>query len=60
MQLMPQGDYYVWHCDWCNTRNSTLWIRVEQNRLCCSACHKQFAAFDSAVKLPTARFRLLQ
>jgi len=46
MQLMPQGDYYVWYCEWCDTRNLTLWTRVEQNRLCCAACQKKFSAFE--------------
>ena len=46
MQLMPQGDYYVWYCEWCDTRNMTLWIRIEKNQLCCAACQKKFSAFE--------------
>jgi hypothetical protein len=46
MQLMPQGDYYIWHCELCDTRNVTLWIQIEKNQLCCVACKKKFAAFE--------------
>jgi len=48
MQLMPLGDHYVWFCEWCDTRNMTLWTRVEANQLCCAACHKKFTAFEEA------------
>jgi len=64
MQLMPQGDFYVWYCEWCDTRNMTLWIKVEENRLCCTACQKKFSAFEetrSAASPGSAvGFRLLQ
>lgn len=46
MQLMPLGDHYVWYCEWCDTRNVTLWVRVEGNRVCCAACHKTFSVFE--------------
>ena len=46
MQLMPKGDHYVWYCEWCDTRNMTLWIRIEKNQLCCAACQKKFTAFE--------------
>ena len=46
MQLMPQGDHYIWYCAWCDTRNTTLWIKIEKNQLCCSACHKKSSAFE--------------
>jgi len=48
MKLMPQGDYYLWYCEWCDTRNLTLWTRVVKNQLCCAACQKKFAAFEEA------------
>lgn len=25
MKLMPSGDHYLWYCEWCDTRNMTLW-----------------------------------
>ena len=52
MKLMPQGDFYLWYCDWCDTRNRTIWTRVEQNELCCAACHKKFPAYDEPARLP--------
>jgi hypothetical protein len=42
MKLMPLGDYYVWYCDWCDSRNLTLWTRVEKGEVCCGACHNRF------------------
>lgn len=60
MQLMPQGDHYVWYCDWCDTRNSTLWVRVENNRVCCSACHKSFPLFDQTPRLGASRASYFQ
>jgi len=45
MQLIPQGDHYIWHCEKCDTRNVTLWIHIEKNLVCCAACQKKFAAF---------------
>ena len=46
MQLMQQGDFYVWYCEWCDTRNMTLWVKIENNQLCCAACQKKFSAFE--------------
>lgn len=42
MKLIPIGDYYAWYCDWCDSRNLTLWTRVEKNKVYCGACHRQF------------------
>jgi hypothetical protein len=64
MQLMPQGDYYVWYCEWCDTRNMTLWVKIEKNQLCCAACQKKFSAFEETQPLllsdHAARVRLLR
>ncbi len=43
MKLMPMGDYYVWYCEWCDSRNLTLWMRVEKDDVYCGACHKPFS-----------------
>ena len=62
MQLKPQGDHYIWYCDWCDTRNATQWVRIERNRVCCAACQKTFTVFDEARKRcgdVTASFQLL-
>jgi len=39
MKLIPMGEYYVWHCDWCDSTNHTLWSRLEGDGLACAACH---------------------
>lgn len=38
MKLMPQGDYYVWYCDRCDSRNRTLWARIDREEIVCGAC----------------------
>jgi hypothetical protein len=40
MKIMPMGDYYVWYCEWCDTRNLTLWTRFEKDNVFCGACHR--------------------
>ncbi len=39
MKLIPMGEYYVWHCDWCDSTNHTLWSRLDGDALACAACH---------------------
>ncbi|GEM_PF-837567 len=39
MKLIPMGEFYVWHCDWCDSTNHTLWSRLEHDGLACAACH---------------------
>ena len=48
MKLMPVGDYYVWHCDWCDSTNYTIWTRLESEGLACAACHKQVSGFTDS------------
>lgn len=43
MKIMPQGDYYIWYCDWCDSQNSTLWTRIETGRVTCEVCHCRFS-----------------
>lgn len=52
MVLMPMGDFYVWYCDWCDSRNLTLWTKVEKNSVSCCACHKTFAPYEVAETVP--------
>lgn len=40
MKIMPMGDYYVWYCEWCDSKNLTLWTRMEKNEVVCGACHR--------------------
>ncbi len=42
MQIMPIGDYYVWYCEWCDSKNLTLWTKAESNEVLCGACHRGF------------------
>ncbi len=43
MRLMPMGDYYVWYCEWCDSRNLTLWTRIDAEKVSCGCCHREFA-----------------
>jgi len=38
MKIMPSGDYYIWYCDWCDSRNLTLWTRIEKGEVVCACC----------------------
>ena len=42
MKLMPLGDYYAWYCEWCDSRNLTLWTRFEKGTVFCGACHNRY------------------
>lgn len=42
MRIMPMGDYYVWYCEWCDSRNLTPWTRMEKDLVSCGACHQRF------------------
>lgn len=39
MKIMPSGDYYLWDCDWCDSRNRTLWTRIDEGKLVCGVCY---------------------
>ncbi len=43
MRLIPIGDYYEWYCDWCDSKNLTLWTKFERGEVICGACHKRMA-----------------
>jgi hypothetical protein len=38
MKIMPSGDYYIWYCDWCDSRNLTLWTRIDKMEVVCAVC----------------------
>ena len=42
------GDYYVWYCEWCDTKNLTLWTRFEKDQVFCGACHNGFPMTHNA------------
>ena len=43
MRLIPMDDHYLWYCDWCDSRNLTLWTRVEKGKVQCGACQMPVA-----------------
>lgn len=43
MNLMPNGDYYSWYCDWCDSKNLTLWTKLDKGEFCCSACQRAYS-----------------
>jgi len=45
MQLIQRGEHYIWHCEKCDTRNTTLWIHIEKNQVCCATCRNKIAFF---------------
>jgi hypothetical protein len=49
MKLFPQDDYYLWYCDWCDSRNRTLWTRVESGKVKCGACQMPIAIPHDAI-----------
>jgi hypothetical protein len=43
MKTMMMGDFYVWYCEWCDTRNLTPWASTTSGNVCCGGCHKEFS-----------------
>ena len=41
MRLFTMGDFYVWYCDWCDSRNLTPWARTVSGKVNCGCCHKE-------------------
>lgn len=40
MKFKTCDDYYAWTCDWCDSENRTLWVRVAKGDVTCGACHR--------------------
>ncbi|MGB4599687.1 MAG: hypothetical protein WBI04_06890 [Trichlorobacter sp.] len=40
MKYRTLDDYYHWTCDWCDSENRTLWVRVAKGEVTCGACHR--------------------
>jgi hypothetical protein len=40
MKFKTLDDYYNWSCDWCDSENRTLWVRVASGEIRCGACHR--------------------
>jgi hypothetical protein len=43
MTTMTLGDFYVWYCDWCDSRNLTPWVKTSGGTVCCGGCQKEFS-----------------
>ncbi len=56
MKVIPMGDYYVWYCEWCDSRNLTLWTRMESGEVYCGACHRRLPVPGDA---PEEEFRAI-
>ena len=55
MKLMPQDDYYLWYCDWCDSQNRTHWTRIEKGKVQCGACQMPILlSSDAAVEHRTS------
>lgn len=39
MKFETLDDYYVWTCEWCDSINRTLWVKIAQGDVACGACH---------------------
>jgi hypothetical protein len=42
MKSLNMADYYVWFCDWCDSRNLTPWTGASTGKVCCGGCHKEY------------------
>jgi hypothetical protein len=49
--IMPDGDYYKWYCDWCDTRNMTIWVKVGNGNLTCTACQRKHTVNEQGVPI---------
>jgi hypothetical protein len=50
MKTLTMGEYYVWYCEWCDSRNLTPWTRTTDGNICCGGCHKEYAFGGATVK----------
>ncbi len=46
MKIIINGDYYTWYCDWCDSRNLTLWTLIDDGQVKCGACHMPHGVYD--------------
>lgn len=49
MKFKTLDDYYHWTCDWCDSENRTLWVRVAKGDVLCGACHRPTGAPSSTI-----------
>ncbi len=51
MKKTTLDDYYNWTCDWCDSENRTLWVRVAHGDVTCGACHRSTSFPTSSIAL---------
>ncbi|MFA7062190.1 MAG: hypothetical protein WC156_15405 [Pedobacter sp.] len=39
MKIRLNEDYYFWCCDWCDSENRVLWVKMQEGTYC-GACHR--------------------
>ena len=39
MKIKLNEDYYFWCCDWCDSENRVLWVKLQEGTYC-GACHR--------------------
>ena len=39
MKIRLNEDYYFWRCDWCDSENRVLWVKMQEGPYC-GACHR--------------------
>lgn len=59
MKFKTLDDYYNWTCDWCDSENRTLWVRVAHGELTCGACHRTVSFPTSGVALNDPRQQMM-
>ena len=59
-KIKPMGDYYVWYCDWCDSRNSTLWAKIDSHSVCCNACLQKYQVSSDGYLHPFSQVQLLE
>ncbi|GFO69026.1 hypothetical protein GMLC_26050 [Geomonas limicola] len=42
MRTMAMGEFYVWYCEWCDSRNLTPWTSTVGGTVYCGCCKKEF------------------
>lgn len=58
MRTLTMGEFYVWYCEWCDSRNLTPWVQTMDSKVVCGCCHKEFPV--AGAKRPEAVGRLRQ
>lgn len=59
MRTRTHDDYYAWTCDWCDSENRTLWVRVAHGDVACGACHRSTSFPTSSMTLAGGQQPLL-